>query len=229
VAGLSPDRRRAQLGAGLAVALLALPALSAGALGGQRLLSAADPFNGLPAPLAAILFLACYAGATVALVPKPLLNLAAGAWFGLTEGLVLAVAATTLGAVASFAVARRLGREALRPWLRARVWQLLDRELTDHSFRAVLTMRLIPLLPFAVVNYSTGLGGTRLRPFVAATALGVVPGTAALVLAGATASAPNPAGTWASLAALALLGAGTVLPRLRACRRARAAAAAAKG
>ncbi|MEY9846964.1 TVP38/TMEM64 family protein [Streptacidiphilus sp. MAP5-3] len=197
------------------VGALAAVAVTVALLGGQRLLSGADPFGGLPAPVAAAVFVVLYAAATVAFVPKPLLNLAAGAWFGLTEGLGLAVVATTLGALASFALARRVGREALRPWLRARAWQALDRELTGHGFRSVLTMRLIPVLPFAVVNCATALGGTPTRPFAAATAVGVLPGTAVLVLAGATASAPGPLGTWLSLAALPALGGATLLPRLR--------------
>jgi uncharacterized membrane protein YdjX (TVP38/TMEM64 family) len=91
----------------------------------------------------------------------------------------------------------------------------MDRELRDHGFRSVLAMRLLPVLPFAAINYGCAAGGTRLTPFAAATAVGVVPGTAALVLAGATASAPSPAGTWASLAALALLTAVTLAPRAR--------------
>ncbi len=80
-------------------------------------------------------------------------------------------------------------------------------------------MRLLPVLPFAAINYGCALGGARLRPFAAATALGVLPGTAALVLAGATASAPSPLGVWVSVAALVLLGAATVLPRAVAGRR----------
>lgn len=173
------------------------------------------PRTGLSASLAAAVFVLLYGGATVVLVPKPLLNLAAGAWFGLAEGLPLAVAATTLGASASFL----LGRAALRgrrfAFLERRGWSALDGELRNHGFRSVLAMRLLPVLPFAAINYGCAVGGTRPVPFAAATALGVLPGTAALVLAGATASAPSPAGTWASLAALVLLTCVALVLRLR--------------
>ncbi|WP_084699759.1 TVP38/TMEM64 family protein [Streptacidiphilus anmyonensis] len=215
-----PGRRR------VALTLLAATVVAAGAvtavLGVARVqhlashvLTGADPFAALSPVLAAALFLLLYAAATVVLVPKPVLNLAAGAWFGLAEGLPLAVAATTLGASASFA----LGRAALRgrrfAFLERRGWSALDRELRDHGFRSVLALRLLPVLPFAAVNYGCSVGGTRPAPFAAATALGVVPGTAALVLAGATASAPSQTGTWASLGALVLLTAVTLAPRLR--------------
>ncbi|WP_042375497.1 TVP38/TMEM64 family protein [Streptacidiphilus neutrinimicus] len=202
----------------LVVAAVATVAVT-GVAGAQRyaahLLAGSDPLSGLPPVLAGAAFALLYAAATVVLVPKPVLNLAAGAWFGLAEGLPLAVAATTLGAAASFA----LGRAALRgrrfAFLDRRGWSTLDRELRDHGFRSVLALRLLPVLPFAAINYGCAVGGTRPAPFAAATALGVVPGTAALVLAGATASSPSPTGTWASLAALLLLTAATLAPRLR--------------
>ncbi|WP_165845650.1 TVP38/TMEM64 family protein [Streptacidiphilus pinicola] len=202
----------------LAAAVVAVTAVL-GASEAQRfathLLARSDPFSSLPAVSAGAAFVLLYAAATVALVPKPVLNLAAGAWFGLAEGLPLAVAATTLGAAASFL----LGRAALRGrrlgFLERRGWSTLDRELSDRGFRSVLALRLLPVLPFAAINYGCAVGGTRLAPFTAATALGVVPGTAALVLAGATASAPSATGTWSSLAALALLTCVTLAPRLR--------------
>ncbi|MEY9877370.1 putative membrane protein YdjX (TVP38/TMEM64 family) [Streptacidiphilus sp. MAP12-33] len=202
-------------GAGLA----AVTAAVLGAASAQRavahLVAGSDPLSGLPPLFAGAVFVLLYAAATVVLVPKPVLNLAAGAWFGLAAGLPLAVAATTLGATASFA----LGRAALRgrrfAFLERRGFAVLDRELRDHGFRAVLALRLLPVLPFAAINYGCALGGTRPAPFTLATALGVVPGTAALVLAGATASAPSTTGTWASLAALLVLGAVSFLPRAR--------------
>jgi uncharacterized membrane protein YdjX (TVP38/TMEM64 family) len=213
-------RRRVALLVLVGAGVAALAAVTAtGVVGAQHaashLLAGSDPLSGLPPVLAGGLFLLLYAAATVVLVPKPVLNLTAGAWFGLAEGLPLAVAATTLGASASFA----LGHAALRgrrfAFLERRGWSALDRELRDHGFRSVLAMRLLPVLPFAAINYGCAVGGTRAAPFAAATALGVVPGTAALVLAGATASAPSPTGTWASLAALALLTGLTLAPRLR--------------
>jgi uncharacterized membrane protein YdjX (TVP38/TMEM64 family) len=201
--------------AGAALVAVAVLGVSDAQRLASHLLAGSNPFTGLPPVLAGGAFLLLYAAATVALVPKPVLNLAAGAWFGLAEGLPLAVAATTLGATASFI----LGRAALRgrrfTFLELRGWSTLDRELSDHGFRSVLALRLLPVLPFAAINYGCALGGTRLVPFSAATALGVIPGTAALVLAGATASTPSPAGTWTSLAALALLTCATLAPRLR--------------
>ncbi|WP_075004205.1 TVP38/TMEM64 family protein [Streptacidiphilus jiangxiensis] len=204
--------------AGLAVVAVGV-LVAVGATSAQRLVAHAvagsDPLAGLPPLLAGAVFVLLYAVATVVLVPKPVLNLAAGAWFGTAVGLPLAVAATTLGATASFA----LGRAALRgrrfAFLERRGFATLDRELRDHGFRAVLAMRLLPVLPFAAINYGCAIGGTRPAPFAAATALGVIPGTAALVLAGATASAPSTTGTWTSLGALVLLGGVSLLPRAR--------------
>ncbi|MFF0250692.1 TVP38/TMEM64 family protein [Streptosporangium sandarakinum] len=166
-------------------------------------------------------FVAVYALGTFAFVPKPALSAAAGALFGIAYGLPLAVAGTTAGAVAAFAAARLLGRDALRPLLRGRVLTALDRRLTRHGFGGVLALRLLPGVPFAAVNFGAALSGVRPGPFTAATLLGTVPGNAVYVAAGASASAPASPVTWIVGAGCAvLLGA---VPLWRAAVRRRAA------
>ncbi|MFH9819734.1 TVP38/TMEM64 family protein [Streptomyces sp. NPDC017230] len=138
---------------------------------------------------AAPAFVLVFALATLAFFPKPLLNAAAGVLFG-AEGLALAVAGTTMGAVLAFLLGRSLGREALRPLLKKKVLVALDRRLTDQGFRSMLLLRIVPGIPFQMVNFAAAFSGIRLWPFAAATAVGVLPGTAAYVIAGASASEP---------------------------------------
>ncbi|WP_405532312.1 VTT domain-containing protein [Streptomyces avidinii] len=156
----------------------------------QRILSEGWP-PGLPAGTAVLLFAAAYGVCTAALVPRPLLNLAAGALFGSQFGLVAAVGGTVLGAAISFGLGRIMGQEALRPFLRGRWLQAADGQLSRHGFRSVLAVRLFPGVPFVVANYCAAVSRCGWGPFLLATAVGVVPNTAAYVIAGASASSPG--------------------------------------
>lgn len=164
-------------------------------------------------------FLAVYALGTLAFVPKPALNAAAGLLLGVALGLPLAVLGTTLGALLAFVLGRVLGREALRPFLKAKAFTALDRRLTDQGFRSVLLLRLIPGVPFQAANYCAAFSGVRPAPFTAATALGVVPGTAAYVVAGANATSPGSPAFLLSSAVIALMGGLSLFSLWRASRR----------
>ncbi|MFI5672287.1 TVP38/TMEM64 family protein [Streptomyces sp. NPDC051704] len=156
----------------------------------QRLLSEGWP-PGLPAGAAVLLFAAAYGVGTAALVPRPLLNLAAGAVFGIPFGLAAAVGGSVIGAGISFGLGRLLGREAVRPLLRGRWLQAADDQLARHGFRSMLAVRIFPGLPFAAANYLAAVSRCGWLPFLLATAIGVVPNTAAYVVAGASASSPD--------------------------------------
>ncbi|WP_330292503.1 TVP38/TMEM64 family protein [Streptomyces sp. NBC_00576] len=140
---------------------------------------------------AAVVFGAAYGLCTVAFVPRPLLNLAAGALFGSQLGLAAALAGTVLGAGAAFGLGRVLGQDALRPLLRARWLRAADGQLSRHGFRSMMAARLFPGVPFWAANYCAAVSRMGWLPFLIATALGSVPNTAAYVVAGARASSPT--------------------------------------
>jgi uncharacterized membrane protein YdjX (TVP38/TMEM64 family) len=62
----------------------------------------------------------------------------------------------------------------------------IDGLVTGRGFLAVLTGRLLPVMPFVAVSYGAGLTGVRLLPYVLATALGLVPSTVVQVGLGAS-------------------------------------------
>ncbi|MFF3599472.1 TVP38/TMEM64 family protein [Kitasatospora indigofera] len=164
-------------------------------------------------------FLAVYALGTLAFVPRPALNAAAGLLFGIEQGLLLAVLGTTLGAAPAFGLGRWLGRDALRPLLRGRALTALDRRFTEQGFRSVLLLRLFPGLPFQAGNFAAAFSGVRFAPFLAATAIGVVPSTAAYVVAAASARTPGSAAFVVSAAAIALMVLISLVSVWRAARR----------
>lgn len=163
--------------------------LSAGALAvawwhPQRALAGAGEW-------AVLLFAPVYAVCAVAFVPRPLLNLAAGALLGSLAGTAAALAGTVLAAAVAFGLGRLLGRDALRPLLRGRLLTAADRQLSRHGLRSMLALRLLPGIPFAATNYSAAVSRMGWLPFIVATALGSLPNTTAYVVAGRHATAPG--------------------------------------
>jgi uncharacterized membrane protein YdjX (TVP38/TMEM64 family) len=140
---------------------------------------------------AVVLFALAYGLATVAFVPRPLLNAAAGALYGIHAGLPAAIGGTVLGAGLAFLLGRFLGRDAVRPLLRGRFVLSLDRQLSRHGFRSTLALRLFPAVPFAAANYAAAISRIRLAPFLTATAVGSAANTAAYVVAGSRAASPT--------------------------------------
>lgn len=126
--------------------------------------------------LAPVAYVALYAVLTVLLFPGAIITAAGGALFGSVQGTLLTVVGATLGATGAFAVGRRLGREQVERIAGKRVGRL-DAWMEEHGFLAVLYTRLIPVVPFNILNYAAGIAGLRLRDYVIATAIGIVPGT----------------------------------------------------
>ncbi|MFC9929090.1 TVP38/TMEM64 family protein [Streptomyces sp. NPDC127190] len=187
----------------LLLALLAGAAVAVLVFEPQRLLTRGWPPQ-LSGAAAALVFAGAYGLCSVAFVPRPLLNLAAGALFGAPLGLATALAGTVLGAGVSFGLGRVLGQDALRPLLRGRWLKAADGQLSRHGFRSMLAARLFPGLPFAAVNYCAAVSRMGWLPFLLATALGSVPNTAAYAVAGARASAPTSPAFLLALAGIAV-------------------------
>ncbi|EST22742.1 hypothetical protein N566_26400 [Streptomycetaceae bacterium MP113-05] len=141
--------------------------------------------------LSVLLFAAAYGTCTTAFLPRPFLNLAAGALFGAQLGLGAALAGTAVGAGISFGLGRLLGQDALRPLLKHKLLTKADRQLSRHGFRTMLVMRLLPGIPFAGSNFTAAVSRMSWPAFLSATILGSVPNTAAYVVAGSQASTPS--------------------------------------
>ncbi|MYR57170.1 hypothetical protein GTY54_13320, partial [Streptomyces sp. SID625] len=151
-----------------------------------------------------LLFAAAYGVCTVAFVPRPLLNLAAGALFGSGAGLAAALAGTVLGAGIAFGLGRMLGQDALRPLLRGRLLRAADGQLSRHGFRSMLAARLFPGVPFWAANYCAAVSRMGWPAFLLATAVGSVPNTAAYAVAGARAATPTSPAFLVAMACIAV-------------------------
>nr|WP_310727490.1 VTT domain-containing protein [Streptomyces sp. N2A] len=176
----------------------------------QRLLSGGWPAQ-LSGATAMVVFAVAYGLCTTVFVPRPVLNLAAGALFGSVAGLAAALAGTVLGAGLAFGLGRLLGQKALRPLLRARWLAAADRQLSEHGFRSMVAVRLFPGLPFAAANYCAAVSRMGWCPFLLATALGSLPNTAAYAVAGARAATPSSPVFLLAMAILALSALGALM------------------
>ncbi|MGI5483983.1 TVP38/TMEM64 family protein [Streptomyces lavendofoliae] len=175
---------------GLLLVVLASAAVTVVLYEPQRLLAAGWPPQ-VGGAGAVVLFALAYGLCTAAFVPRPILNLAAGALFGSQAGLAAAVAGTVLGAGIAFTLGRLLGQDALRPLVRGRWLEAADGQLSRHGFRSMLAIRLFPGVPFAAANYCAAVSRMGYAPFLLATGLGSVPNTAAYVVAGSEAASPT--------------------------------------
>ena len=124
-----------------------------------------------------VVFIVGYAGATVAFVPGSVLTLAAGAIFGLVRGTVFVMVGATIGSALAFLVARYVARSAVEGRLGANErFAAIDRAIGREGFKIVLLLRLSPVFPFNLLNYSLGLTKVRFVDYLAAS-IGMLPGS----------------------------------------------------
>lgn len=136
-----------------------------------------------PVAAAAVYFL-LYALAVAASVPgAAFMTIIGGFLFGPVFGTMLTVIAATTGATLLFLAARTALGSALRG--KAQSWLgRMEAGFRRNAFSYLLVLRLVPLFPFFVVNLVPAFLGVGLGTYVAATLIGIVPGTLVYTLAG---------------------------------------------
>jgi pyruvate/2-oxoglutarate dehydrogenase complex dihydrolipoamide dehydrogenase (E3) component/uncharacterized membrane protein YdjX (TVP38/TMEM64 family) len=139
----------------------------------------------LSAPLAtAAIYFALYVAAAALSIPGAvILTLAAGAMFGLGWGLLLVSFASSLGALLAFLVARYLLREGIQARFGKALAPINDGVKKDGTFY-LLTLRLVPVFPFWLINLLMGLTPMGAGRFYVVSQLGMLAGTAVYVNAG---------------------------------------------
>jgi uncharacterized membrane protein YdjX (TVP38/TMEM64 family) len=112
-----------------------------------------------------------------------IMTLAGGFLFGSLLGTLYVNVGATVGATLAFLVARYL----LRDWVEGRFGNRLgaiQAGFARNAFSYLLTLRLIPLFPFFLVNMVSGLTRVNVGTYVAATSLGIIPGSFVFAYAG---------------------------------------------
>ena len=167
-------------------------------------------------PWGALAHVVLFAAATVLFLPGVIFGLAGGALFGPVLGSALSLAGATLGATASFLLARYLAADRVRRMSGPRLDRLIA-GVEAEGWRFVALTRLVPLVPFNLLNYALGLTRIRLGHYVLASAVCMVPGTVAytwLGHAGREAIAGGEGTVRNILLAVGLLAIVAFIPRL---------------
>jgi uncharacterized membrane protein YdjX (TVP38/TMEM64 family) len=128
--------------------------------------------------------LAAHIVVTVFPFPRTAFTLAAGLLFGPYLGVPLAVLASTVSAGHRDCCWCALPGWQLSKLVRHSRVDSLDARLRERGWLAVISMRMIPAMPFSVVNYAAGASAVRVLPYTLATLVGLLPGTAAVVILG---------------------------------------------
>ena len=124
-------------------------------------------------PLAPFLFVPLFVLVNF-LIAWPILVGAGGLLFGTAAGTALGLAGVTAAALAQMAVASRLAGEHRGKLLPERT-KRIESFLTEHGAVAVMESRIVPVLPFGVVNYSAGLVHLPYRDMAVGTLIGAAP------------------------------------------------------
>jgi len=130
-----------------------------------------------------------YAAGTVIIIPGTLLTAVAGLLYGVLMGVLIVSPASVLGATAAFILGRYVARDwVARKLQRAPKFIAIDRAIERNGFLVVLLMRLEPVfIPFALLNYGLGITRVRLRDYVLASWIGMLPATILYVYLGSIA------------------------------------------
>ncbi len=170
------------------IGLVALAAIAAAAYLvpiGDWLARFVDKVQSLGLP-GALIYAFVYVAGTVLFFPGTILTAGSGFLYGPVWGTVLVSPSSVLGATLAFLLARSFVRE----WVERRIAQYprfkaIDAAIAKNGFKTVLLLRLQPVnIPFTFLNYALGLTRVRLRDYVLASWIGMLPASILYVYVG---------------------------------------------
>lgn len=168
---------------------------------------------GLPQPWALIAAVTGFTALAFLGIPQIVLVAAAVVAFGPWTGFLYAWLGNLVSAVLGFLLGRRFGAGLLRDYGGETVSEVVEL-VGRYGFWASLLVRLVPSVPFLVVNVALGVTAMRLAPFTLGVAIGSVPKIALVAFAGNAARrgfSEGGVGHWLGLAAAVVVWVGTGL------------------
>ena len=138
-----------------------------------------------PVAFCTALFMLFTLMSALALPGCSVLALAAGLCMGWLPGTLLVVVASSAGATLSFLAARHLWRDSVRRRWGHRLARVEEGLARDGAFY-LFSLRVAPVIPYALINPLMGLSAMPTRQFFAVSLVGMLAGSAAYVYAGTT-------------------------------------------
>jgi uncharacterized membrane protein YdjX (TVP38/TMEM64 family) len=131
--------------------------------------------------MAPVLYGSIYALAVACSIPASwMFTVTAGFLFGLYEGTLVAMLSATTGATIIFLSTRTALADFFERRAGAAI-RKLEAGFRKNAFNYLFALRLMPVVPFALINLAAGLLGVSLRTFVTATLIGIIPACAIYV------------------------------------------------
>lgn len=118
---------------------------------------------------------------SLVMVPVTLMILATIFTLGGISGFLYAFGGAVAGAAAGYYFGRILGRDTARRFAGKRL-NRLSKRLARRGVLAVVLARMVPVLPFTIVNIVAGASHIRIKDFIIGTAIGMLPGLLAIAL-----------------------------------------------
>jgi uncharacterized membrane protein YdjX (TVP38/TMEM64 family) len=147
--------------------------------------------------------------------PVAVLALAGGLLFGLLRGSIYTFVGAILNCSVMFLLSRYAGREKVENLIQKKLsplWQSRLQNLNSGSgFALLILLRLIPAVPYNLINYAFGLTAMPFRTYILASAIGIIPGTLAFINIGDKALDVTSPDFWIGIGLLGLLLAVTAL------------------
>ena len=163
-----------------------------------------------------VVFMSVFIIATVLFLPGSIFSLAGGALFGPVQGTIYNLTAATIGATLAFFIARYLASDWVAEKVGGKLKEIID-GVNAAGWRFVAFVRLVPLFPFNLLNYTLGLTQIESRHFIVASFICMSPGAVAYTYLGYVGREVVGGGenlVSKGLLALSLLAALTLLPGL---------------
>lgn len=111
----------------------------------------------------------------IAPIPSEALLMFAGAVMPLQDVLVFGGLGLIVGSVIAFYIARKGGRPIVVKLLGEKWTKLMDDWVTTNGTKAILLTRVVPIIPFDLVSYVSGITPLKFQNYLAATILGAIP------------------------------------------------------
>lgn len=138
-------------------------------------------------PWGPLVFALAYIPCTVLAIPASLLTLGGGYLYGLPIGFITDSVGSTAGATAAFLIGRTIGRSYVTAKLKDYPqFQAITIAIERSGFKIALLLRMVPLLPFNMLNYLLAVTPITCKTYTLASWLGMMPMTLVLVYAGTT-------------------------------------------
>ena len=154
-------------------------------------------------------YIALFALLPAMFFPVAVLALAGGLLFGLWAGSIYTFLGAMINCTVMFWLARTVGYEKVKALVESRLsekWQnRLNAAAGREGFLLLIILRLIPAVPYNLINYAFGLTRMSYPAYLLGSALGIIPGTFVFINIGDKAMDVTSPGFWVAIGLLVLL------------------------